>query len=635
MTRVSLRFLGGFGAERDGKPVVVRSKKAVALLAYLAHPPRKPHPRDTLAALLWGEMDDGRARHNLRQCVSAIRKLFGDEVIVADGDALALGGATVDSAALDRAEQVDEVYRGELLEGFHAREEPFDEWLEVQRVSLRERASAALAALAVTEERGGRLDAAIAASVRRSEIDPSSEEAHRQLIRLYARAGQRSAALKQYEVCKSALRRHLDAEPSHETERLVEQLRVSGGGTGCDSPASPTAPSSMRVLPDRPSLAVLPLSGPDTPPDYFGIGLAEDITTALSKFRDLYVIAATAMRSYAGTGLDILSIGKQLGVHYVVRGTVLREAEHVRLWVTLLDAQTGNQVWAHRYDRVASNLFALQDEVTEQLVATIVGRVQAARADRARKQPTDSLAAYDCMLRGRDHHHRWTPVDSARAVQMFERAIELDRDYALGYAWLGCALGQRNYFEPDASWMARAFELIQQAHALDDAEPECYRMFAAYYIAHGDLDKAEAHQRRAEDLNPNDDRIACQSGELATLLGRPDEAVSSIRRAMYLNPYHPERYWMYLSRALYHAGAHAEALHAMQQLSAPLARDVAYMLAAAVRADRADLVPQLRDRLRQDPDCSIERLLAGLPFRRAADRDDVAASLRTAGLADR
>ncbi len=638
--RVSLSLLGRFRAEVGSRPVDVAGKKAQALLAYLAMPPGRRHSRAQLSSLLWADMDDERARHNLRQCVSALRRVLGDGVIAGDGDTLYLDPqlVDVDVASLERAdaEAVKRAGHGELLEGLSLREDPFEEWLADERSRLKRLTCDRLGETAAARAAAGAVDEAMELARRQLAVDPASEEGHRLLMELHARCGRRPQAIRQYEICVEALRRHLGVAPSAETLRLYESLRCPPPPERKEA-GGPAAAGleELRSRPDRPSIVVLnfaSLDG-DAGQDYFGTGLAEDITTALSRFRSLFVISpitAYALRARSQEGREI---GRELGVQYVVQGTVRRSHDLMRLNVHLVDALTGADVWASRYDADVRTVFRVQDEIVQTLVATLVGRLEADSVEHARRKRPENLVAYDCFLRGKDYHHRWTLEDNTQSIEMFERAVALEPTYALAYAWLACALYQRTFFEEDPSLPGRCFEQVQKAYALDDGESEVHRMLAAFHLMWQDVDKATAHLERALDLNPNDDRIVCQMGELATCLGRPEEGEQWVRRAMRLNPYYFPRYWLRLAQALYHQGHYAEALDALQREPTPVPHAQTYMAAILARLGRADgaraIVCQLQAR---QATLTVDDLTRPLPYRRPQDREDVATALRLAGL---
>lgn len=634
-----LSLLGRFSLVARGRSLEVPGKKAQGLLAYLAIPSGRRHSREHLAGLLWGDMAEERARHNLRQCVSALRRILGDDVIAADGDALYLDprAVEVDVAALEvgGGELTGRTCPGELLEGLSLGEEPFDEWLADQRARLTRLTCDRLGESAAARAAAGAVDDAMELARRLVALDPASEEGHRLLIDLHGRCGRRPAAIRQYEICVAALRRHLGVAPSAETVRLYESLCRPGSDEHAGArPAAAAGHADPRPLPDRPSIVVLrfmELEGGEQ--DYFGIGIAEDITTALSRFGSLFVISPVTTYALRGQDQEPRRIGRELGVHYVVRGTVRRRGERVRATVHLVDSLTGAEVWAHQYEGALGEIFRVQDEIVQTLVATLVGRVEANSLDHARRKAPESLTAYDCFLRGKDYHHRRTLEDNTRAIAMFERAVALDPAYALGHAWLACALFQRTFFDRDPALLGRCFAQVQKAYALDDGESEVHRILGAFHLLWQEFDKAEFHVERALTLNPNDDRIVCQRGELATFLGRPQEGEQWVRRAMRLNPYCLARYWLRLAQALYHQGRFEEALEVLRREPIPVLHSRTYRAAILARLGRGEearaVIREIRTR---EPGVTAGDLTRPLPYRRPADRDDVAAALRLAGL---
>jgi adenylate cyclase len=264
-----------------------------------------------------------------------------------------------------------------------------------------------------------------------------------------------------------------------------------------------------------PSVVVLPfdnMSG-DASQDFFADGITEDVITELSRFPDLFIIARNSAFSYKGRAVKVQEIAKDLGVRYVVEGSVRRSGDRVRVTVQLIDANTGSHVYAERFDRDLVDVFELQDEVTQSIVARLPGRLRSAEAERVRRKPLQDLAAYDCVVAGRIHHHRATPDDNAKALELLDRAIKLDPDYAPAYAWKACVLGQAIQFgfsdNPRAS-LERAVLAVHQAMSLEENNVECHRLLCEVYMVHRKLDQAMVHSDRALTMNPNDPRIVAQ-----------------------------------------------------------------------------------------------------------------------------
>jgi adenylate cyclase len=396
-------------------------------------------------------------------------------------------------------------------------------------------------------------------------------------------------------------------------------------------------PAHLR---DKPAIVVLPFANMSGDPEqeFFADGLTEDIITELSRFRDLLVISRNTSSRYKGKAVEAKKIAKELAVHYLLEGSVRKAGNRVRVTVQLIDAETDRHVWADRYDRELADIFAIQDEVTSSVVATLPRRVEAATRERSANKPTENMAAYECVLAGKLLHHRSTKEDNAAALVMLERAIELDPKYAHAHAWAACTLGQawiNGYcVDRDATWN-KIIEELQTAHGLDDNDSDVHRILAAVNVTHNDHDKAMYHQERALALNPNDDLIVVQQGEVLTWLGRPDEGVDWIKKAMRLNPYHPERFWNHLGRAYFVAHRYAEAVEAFKRITAPDHTHHAFLAAAyAQSGNEAEARGHAREVLARKPDFTVEDYLSTVHYKRQEDLDHHRTSLLKAGLPD-
>jgi adenylate cyclase len=238
------------------------------------------------------------------------------------------------------------------------------------------------------------------------------------------------------------------------------------------------------------------------------------------------VIARGSSFAYRDREITEQAIASELGAQYLVRGSIQRADSRVRINVQLLDATAGTNVWGHRYDRELEDVFVLQDEITSTLVSTLAGRVEAARLAQARKAAPERLDAYDFLLRGKDHHHRYTAEDCQLCMEMFERAIDRDPSYALAHAWLACGLGQARVFELDDADKLNDLSQVaaETGLGLDENDSECHRILAQINLDHGNIKRALRHQERSLFLNPNDDRTVCAMGEILAFAGRAEEA---------------------------------------------------------------------------------------------------------------
>ncbi len=406
------------------------------------------------------------------------------------------------------------------------------------------------------------------------------------------------------------------------------------GAAAVPQPARAAAPRD-RV--DKPSIAVLPLNNMSGDPEqeFFADGITEDIITELSRFKELFVISRNSSFKYKGKAVEVQKFARELGVQYVVEGSVRKAGQRVRITVQLIDASTDRHLWAERYDRELEDIFAIQDEVTSAIVATLPGRVEAAARDRAARTTTDNMAAYECVLTGKVLHHRSNREDNARAQQLLERAIKLDPNYAHAHAWKACVLGQTwvyNWCESRPETQARIMESLQAALALDDNDSDVHRILAAINVIQHNYEQATYHQRRALSLNPNDDLVVVQQGEILTWLGQPEEGIEWIKKAMRLNPYHPERFWSHLARACFAARRYQEAIEALQCISAPDPLQRASMAGCyALLGDAASADEQRRATLAIAPALGISGYLAALHYRDPAHHEHHRDSLALAG----
>ena len=390
---------------------------------------------------------------------------------------------------------------------------------------------------------------------------------------------------------------------------------------------------------DKPSIIVLPfinMSGV-AEQEFFADGLTEDILTDLSRFRELFVISRNTSFKYKGQAVDVKKVGRELGVRYVVEGSVRKAGNRVRITVQLIEAGSDRHIWAERYDRDLEDIFAIQDEVTSAIVATLPGRLEADARNRAERKPPANLAAYECLLEAKILHHRSNRGDNARALGLVRRAIELDARYAHAHAWHACILGQQwgyNWCEDRTASEEVIAKELEVALALDQNDSDVHRILAALSLIRNDFDKAVFHQQRALALNPNDDLIVVQQGEVLTWLGQAEEGVEWIRKAMRLNPYHPERFWFHLARAQFGARRYAEAVESLRRLSSPDALHHALMAGChGELGNAAEAASHTAEVLKRVPDFTYRlHCMPMLHYRRAADLEHHRSALLKAGL---
>lgn len=407
---------------------------------------------------------------------------------------------------------------------------------------------------------------------------------------------------------------------------------------------SEVADAEALTVPDRPSIAVLPftnLSG-DPKQDYFTDGVVEDIITALSRNRWLFVIARNSSFTYKGQAVDVKQVGRDLGVRYVLEGSLRKSAKRVRITEQLIDATTSGHIWADRFEGNLDDIFELQDQLTERVVGTLAPQLEQAEIERAKRKPTESLDAYDYYLRGTGNLHQGTREAIDEALSLFIKAIERDPDFASAHAMAAwCHLWRKAN-----GWMTNypqditdGVRLAQRAVELgrDDAVA-LSRSGSVLGHFSGDLDGGIALIDRALVLNPNLAAAWFLGGFLRVWYGDPDIAVEHFARAMRLSPLDPEMYRMQAGMAIAHlfAGrfdtASSWAEKAFRNLPSFL-MVVSIIAASHALAGRREEASRVMNHLRRlDPTLRISNLRDWLPIRRPDDLATFSEGLRKAGL---
>ncbi len=430
--------------------------------------------------------------------------------------------------------------------------------------------------------------------------------------------------------------------------RPVRVWRVVPGGAEAGAAAAEAggeaargeagAEKQQRVV--KPSVAVLPFANMSGDPEqeFFVDGLTEDILTEISRHHELFVISRNSTFVYKGQAVNIREVAERLGAQYVVEGSVRKAGDRVRITVQLIDTATDAHIWAERYDRKLDDIFAVQDEITASIVATLPGRVEAAQRERIARKPPSSMAAYELVLAAKVLHHRSNRPDNEEAQKLIARAIELDPDYAHAHAWRGCILGQAWVYgwcdDRDATFEELRKELFK-ALELDDNDSDVHRILAAANVNQGDLAKARHHQERALALTPNYDLVVVQQGELLTWLGRPEEGIEWILKAMKLNPHHPERFWSHLGKAHFTARQYGEAIEAFMHISKMDVMQHAFLAASyGWLGDRTAAGAHV-DRIRAlDPGFDLESFLGTMHYADDADLAHLREGLAKAGIGE-
>jgi adenylate cyclase len=291
----------------------------------------------------------------------------------------------------------------------------------------------------------------------------------------------------------------------------------------------------------------------DPEQEYFSDGITEDLITDISKISGLFVIARNSTFAYKGQSVDVRQIANDLGVRYVLEGSVRKAAEKVRINAQLIDSTTGGHLWAERYDGSLEDIFALQDEITAKIVSGLEVNLTVAERKRAGHKFTTNVDAYDLSLRGRTEFHRFTEAANAEAKRNFERAIELDPNFAAACTYLSLAhmLDWVNLWEGHGKDLDLALEIAQKAVALDDALGMAHARLGWIHNFRGEHDKAIASFERAIALDPNDSEACSYFAEVLNYYGDPERAIALTEKAVRFNPLLPPHLTCHLGHSYF------------------------------------------------------------------------------------
>ena len=398
--------------------------------------------------------------------------------------------------------------------------------------------------------------------------------------------------------------------------------------------------SAGLPLPDKPSVAVLPFANLSQDPaqEYFSDGVTEDLITGLSKVSGLFVIARNSVFTYKGKPVKVRDVGRDLGVRYVLEGGVQRSGSRVRITAQLVDASTGYHIWAERYDREVNDIFALQDEVTQQIVRAMAVKLTEGEKVRLGRPPTGVLEAYDLVLRGHDERRLSTRDGNAEARRLFVKALDLDPGYAaayLGLSWTHLQSWQL-LWSTDRESLARARDLAERAIALNESLVGAYHVLGQIYLWMKEHDRAIAQAEHAVALAPNDADGYETLAEILGWSGRAEESIGMIRHAMRLNPHYPFFYQWTLGHGYYLTERRQEALDAFARV---VRENPNFFPAYAYRGvlfSELGRVKEAREAWGKasylNPGVSMLSLRERIPYKRPADLDRLLTAAHRAGM---
>ena len=421
----------------------------------------------------------------------------------------------------------------------------------------------------------------------------------------------------------------------------VYRVRTAASGTVAARPASEPLP-----LPDKPSIAVLPfdnMSG-DHEQEYFADGITEDLVTALSKIRWFFVIARNSTFTYKGQAVEVTQVARELGVRYVIEGSVRRAGNRVRITAQLVDATTGRHVWAERYDRLIEDIFELQDEMAQTIVGAVEPELSAAERENAVRKPPESLDAWETYQRGLWHLWNFNKDDNVEAQRFLRQAQDLDPGFATAYAfesyshYLHVMLG---FAEAPAEGLAAALAAAKKALALDDKDPVAYFAAGRVYMMRGQHDASVAELERAVALNPSFALAHHGLGCALMLSGRLEEATEELDRAIRLSPRDPVLWGTMSFRSLTCTMLHqyeAATEWGRRAMHEPRSADGGYWSCAVLASalgnlgQTAEAREVLDEALRRKPDLSLAYLKQTFPTKQPGGLEPYLDGLRKAGL---
>jgi adenylate cyclase len=439
-----------------------------------------------------------------------------------------------------------------------------------------------------------------------------------------------------YQQIENKLPLRYDYLGEHEVKNIAKPVRVYKAQIEPEVvPSRPSVEVASKgkmafPLPDRPSIAVLPFVNMSDDPkqEFFSDGITEEIITALSKVPNLFVIAHHSTFTYKGKPVKVKQVSEELGVRYVLEGSVQKSGDRVRITAQLIDALSSHHLWAERYDRDLKDIFALQDEITMKVITGLQVELTAGEMAGLMAKGTKNIDAFIKYLQAFELANRLTKGGNAQARKIFEEAIALDPGYSRLYMGLALAHFYDVWFgtteSPDQS-LARSFELAQKAISLDDSDATAYSVLGAIYVMKRQYDRAIAECERAVSLDPNSAENFIRLGYVLNWAGRAEEAIPYIQNAMRLNPLPPANYFVHLAVSYRESGQYEKAIEASKKaLQREPNSQFPYMTLAIsyIRLGREEEArAAVAEILRINPKFSLERYAKILPYPQpAADR---------------
>lgn len=571
--KLVVRLLGGLELKGPGL-FELPNRKGALLAAYLAFYRGRMIPREQIRNLLWSDRRDEQAAGSLRRALADLRKSLVEQNLSSVLDAgtgtlsLLIDRTDTDSSRFEQLIgdknqtsliEAANLYQGNLLEGIPIPDPAFEDWLMIERQRLKIHATELVERLSKTTNADHAHESVVGLANRLLSREQTCEEAHRALMRCHIKTGRSTAAAKQYDVCRSALHEALGITPEKSTQDLWAQVIADEKQQALANIRAPQAIenspdialTSTPVLNDidKPSIAVLPfknLSG-DPSQDYFVDGIVEDIINGLSKYRSLLVIARHSSFEFSEPRATTADIVSSLGARYLVEGSVRRSEGAFRISVGLIDGMRNTQTWSQRYDRNIEDIFEVQDEVTDAIVAAIEPELLTAERERIRRKQPQNLTAWEMTQHGLWHLWQQSEGSHIKALEILEKAIELDGHFAAshaGRAYAICHAVKEGVITEGEEALTDALAAARTAVRLDPNDAFSYVSLGRTQLARQSYDAAVEAYEVAIDINPNLAYGHFGKGYSLCLAGDAGEALPSLDRALMLSPRDPQAWSM-------------------------------------------------------------------------------------------
>lgn len=367
---------------------------------------------------------------------------------------------------------------------------------------------------------------------------------------------------------------------------------------------------------------------------YFCEGFSEDLISALSRFRKLFVVAGNASFAYRDKSKSPKEIGEELGVRYILEGSVRKLGPKMRISANLISAERENTVWSNNFDTTIDEIFNIQDELVETIVSTLVGRVEADVVQQLASARPDNLGAYDLVLQGLEHHRRSgvTGQDAQTAFEFFGKAIEMDPGYARAYAWRACSMANVAEWYPDRfedDWIVDCTASVAKALEIDPNDPEAHRIMGSIKLHKGDFDLAEYHHQKALELCPSDAYIRARYATLLIYLGQAEEALEQIHIAMRVDPFCPDLLFEDEGISYYCLEKFDQAVSSLKKLKVPTKNSLFYLAAAFFSLGQLEKAGETLSQATMTTGFDINRFIESQVYREESQKKHLEETLRS------